>query len=253
MTKNMMDIPADLPLSTRVKALKKAWEQAEARLSEYKSENSRYASRRTLNALDQYVYHVPAIREAEQELKDAELEAVANGKALPDRDSVLSPIEEKVSEYRRTVPALEALVSKAHQEYVEGVKAELVPMGLREAKEAQKARGAWEKAYKAAMEAKATLEKHAGLFTFCVSEGDMDTHPRYGHSQGDNLEYWQLTEDGRLTFEASQELDYLDWVVKVPGLIEPNPNPPVVEEFNHNPKPRQFLASADGYGNGWEH
>ncbi|AXE85579.1 hypothetical protein [Streptomyces sp. Go-475] len=253
MTKNTMDIPADLPLSTRVKALKKAWEQAEARLSEYKTENSRYTSRRTLNALDQYVYHVPAIREAEQELKEQEIQAAAAGKELPDRDATLRPIEEKVSEYRRMVPALEALVSKAHQEYLEGVKAELLPMGLKEAAKAQKAREEWERLHRAAMEAKATLEKHAGLFTFCVSEGDMDTHPRYGHSQGDNLEYWQLAEDGRLTWEASQELDYLDWVVKVPGLIEPNPNPPVTEEFNHNHKPRHFIAKADGYGGNWEH
>jgi DNA repair exonuclease SbcCD ATPase subunit len=245
--------PQDLPLSQKVKGLRKAYEDAKGRLDKYRQENSRYAPRKTLNSLDQYIYHVPAIRDAEQELKDAELEAVANGKALPDRDSVLSPIVEKVSEYRRTVPALEALVSKAHQEYVEGVKAELVPMGLKEAAKAAKYRDEYEAAWKAMEAARAKLERAAGLFTWCVSAGDMDTHPRHGHSQGDNLEYWQLTEDGQLTFEASRELDYLDWVVKVPGLIEPNPNPPVTEEFNHNPKPRQFLASVDGYGSDWEH
>jgi hypothetical protein len=250
--------PQDLQLSKRVLSLRKAYEDAKGRLDKYRQENSRYAPRKTLNSLDQYVYHVPAIRDAEQELKAAELEAVANGKALPDRHSVLSPIEEKVSEYRRMVPVLEALVSKAHQEYVEGVKAELVPMGLREAKEAQKARDAWEKAYKAAMEAKATLEKHASLFSWIVSEGDIDTHPRCGHSQGDNLEYWELDENGRLTYEASLALDFqsanvgMSSLVKVPGLVEPNPNPPVTEEFNHNHKPRHFIAKADGYAN-WEH
>lgn len=245
--------PHDLPLSTKVKALRKAYEDAKARLDKYRQDNSRYAPRKTLNSLDQYVYHVSAIREAEKELREQEIAAAAAGKSLPDRDAVLRPIEAKVSEYKRMVPALEALVTRARTEYAEGVKAELVPMGLKEAAKAAKARDEYEAAWKAMEAARAKLERAAGLFTFCVSAGDMDAHPRYGHSQGDNLEYWQLNDAGQLTFEASQELDYLDWVVKVPGLIEPNPDPPVVEEVNYNPKPRHFIAKADGYGNNWEH
>ncbi|MGA5880188.1 hypothetical protein ACPC3D_30905 [Streptomyces cellulosae] len=252
MTKNMMNIPADLPLSTRVKALKKAWEQAESRLSEYKSENARYASRRTLNSLDQYVYHVPAVQEAERELREQEIAAAAAGKPLPDRDAVLRPINAKVDEYKRMVPALEALVTRARSEFSEALSDELVSMGLKEGAKAAKARDEYEAAYKAMQTARASLERHAGLFTWCVSAGDMETVPRHGHSQGDNLEYWELGKDGRLAFAASQALDYLDWVVKVPGLIEPNPNPPVVEEYNVNPQPRQFIAKADGYDN-WEH
>ncbi|MCF1595460.1 hypothetical protein [Streptomyces muensis] len=252
MTEYIVEPPQDLPLSPKVKALRKAYEDARARLDQYRQDNSRYAPKRTLNALDQYVYHVPAVREAEKELRKQEIEAAASGKPLPDSNAVLHPIEAKVDEYKRMVPALEALVSKAQQEYAEGIKAELVPMGLKEAAKAAKAREDWERLYKAAMEAKATLERHTGLFTWCVSAGEMDTRPRYGHSQGDNLEHWQLTEDGKLTFEASQGLDYLGWIVKVPGLIEPNPNQPVTEEFNHNPKPQHFLAKADGFAN-WEH
>ncbi|MFI2912972.1 hypothetical protein ACG2OD_32680 [Streptomyces sp. PDY-4] len=245
--------PQDLPLSPRVKALRKAYETAIGNLDKYRQENAGYATKRSLNSLDQFVYYVPAIREAEKELREQEIEAAANGKPLPDRDKMLRPIEQKVSEYRRMVPALEALVTRARHEYAEGVKAELVSMGLKEAKAAQKARDDWEKAYRAAMEAKTTLEKHAGLFSWCVSQGDMDSAPRTGHSQGDNLEFWELTEDGRLSFEASQALDFLDYMVKVPGLIEPNPNPPIAEEYNHNPKPRHFIAKVDGYGDNWEH
>ncbi|WP_086867234.1 hypothetical protein [Streptomyces viridochromogenes] len=249
---NHIELPQDLPLSTKVKALRKAYEDAKKRLEAYRQENARYASRRTLNSLDQYVYQIPAIREAEKELREQEIAAAAAGKPLPDRSAVLRPIEEKVDEYKRMVTALEALVTEAQQEYAEGVKAELLPMGLKEAAKAAKAREEYEAAWQAMQVARASLKRHAGLFTWCVSDGDMETVPRAGHSQGDNLECWQLTEDGRLTFDASQALDYLDWVVKIPGLIEPNPNPPVAEEFNHNQKPRHFIAKSDGYGN-WEH
>ncbi|MFE0960579.1 hypothetical protein [Streptomyces fungicidicus] len=245
--------PQDLPLSTKVTGLRKAYETAIGNLDKCRQENAGYATKRSLNSLDQFVYYVPAIREAEKELREQEIEAAANGKPLPDRNAVLRPIEAKVDEYKRMVSALETLVTRARNEYVEGVKAELVPMGLKEAQKAAKAREDWEKAWKAAMEAKAALERHSGLFTWCVSAGDMETHPRYGHSQGDNLEYWELDENGRLTFGASQAMDFLDWVVKVPGLIEPNPNPPVMEEFNDNPEPRHFIARVDGYGDNWEH
>jgi DNA repair exonuclease SbcCD ATPase subunit len=162
---NHIESPHDLPLSPKVKALRKAHEDAKARLDKYRQDNGQYAPRKTLNALDQYVYHVPAIREAEKELREQEIAAAASGKTLPDRDAVLRPIEAKVNEYKRMVPALEVLVSKAHQEYVEGVKAELVPMGLKEAAKAAKARDEYEAAWKAMEAARATLEKHAGLFT----------------------------------------------------------------------------------------
>ncbi|MEU3661763.1 hypothetical protein AB0E77_18730 [Streptomyces sp. NPDC032940] len=250
---NHFEPPKDLPLSSKVKGLRKAYEDAVTKLETYRQENARYAPRRTLNALDQYVYHVPAVREVERDLREQEIEAAAAGKALPDREKVLRPILAKVDEYKRMVPALEALVTKARNEYEDGVKEDLVPMGRKEAKAAQQARDAWERAYKAMELAKADLERHAGLFTWCVSAGDMDTPPRTGHSQGDHLEYWELTEDGRLTYEASQELDYLEWVVKVPGLIEPNPAPPVTEEVNHNPKPQYHIAKAEGYGGNWDH
>ncbi|MFE0976903.1 hypothetical protein [Streptomyces rochei] len=224
-----------------------------AKLETYRQENARYAPRKTLNALDQYVYHVPAVREAERDLREQEIEAAAAGKALSDRDKVLRPILAKVDEYKRMVPALEALVTMARNEYEDGVREELVPMGLKEARNAAQARDAWEKAYRAMELAKAELERHAGLFTWCVSAGDMDTHPRYGHSQGDNLECWELAKDGKLTWNASQALDYGEWLVKTPGLIEPNPAPSVTEEFNHNPKPKYYLAKAEGYGDNWDH
>ncbi|MDT0611982.1 hypothetical protein RM812_17340 [Streptomyces sp. DSM 40712] len=259
MTTNNFEPPKDLSLSSKVKGLRKAYEDAVARLETYRQENARYAPRRTLNALDQYVYHVSAVQEAERDLREQEIEAAAAGKALPDRDKVLRAILTKVDEYKRMVPALEALVTKARKAFEDGVREELVPMGLREAAKAVKAREEWERLYKAAMEAKATLERHAGLFSWVVTAGDIDTVPRLGHSQGDNLEYWELNSDGMLTWEASLALEYqsetvgITSLVKVPGLIEPNPNPPVVEEYNHNPKPRHFLAKANGYGDDWEH
>jgi hypothetical protein len=72
----------------------------------------------------------------------------------------------------------------------------------------------------------------------------MDSHPRKGHSQGENLEYWELDENGRLKFEAAKALEYIDYMVKVEGLIEPDPNPPApaVEGWTVNHIPSQHYS-----------
>lgn len=249
----IVEPPRDLPLSKRVLSLRKEYEDAKVKLTAFKQENARYAPRKSLNAFYEAEYHIPAVREAEKELREQEIAAAAAGKTLPDRSAVLRPIEEKANEYRRMVSALEALVTRARKAFSEALSDELVSMGQKEAVKAMAARDAWEKAWKAMEAAKATLEKHAGHFTYCVTAGGMDVHPRHGHSQGDRLEYWELNKDGLLTWESSQELDYDQVPVKVPGLIEPNPNPPVAEEFNYNPKPRIHIAKDSGYGPLWEH
>ncbi|WP_406351888.1 hypothetical protein OHB56_05200 [Streptomyces sp. NBC_01635] len=250
----IVEPPRDLPLSTKVKALRKEYEDAKAKLSTYKQENARYRTRDVSQVGEVKArYSTPALEDAKADLKALEIQAVKEGKALPDKGKFLGAVKAKTEEYDRTVSALEFLVARARKAFDDGVKEELVPMGRKEAAKAAQARDAWEKAYKAAMAARETLEKHAGLFSYCVTAGGMDVHPRHGHSQGDRLECWELNEDGLLTWEASQELDYGQIPVKVSGLIESDPNPPVVEEFNDNPKPRYFIAKADGYGNNWEH
>ncbi|MEV5049255.1 hypothetical protein AB0N20_32880 [Streptomyces griseoincarnatus] len=254
---NYIEPPKDLPLSTKVKGLLKAYDTAVENLNKYRQENARYASKRTLNALDQYVYQIPALREAEKELREQEIEAAANGRPLPDRSKVLRPIEAKVSEYKRMVPALEALVTRARNEYAEGVKAELVPMGLKEAQKAAKAREDWEKAYNAAMEARRTLERHGALFVWCATAGQVDTLPLEGASAGNNAEAWQIAEDGRLTTEAAIELGF-EGIALVDGLVVmPEPvtdgQAEAEAEFWRTYKPKMFNAKPAGYGDNWEH
>ncbi|MGW1616681.1 hypothetical protein ACWCQZ_46195 [Streptomyces sp. NPDC002285] len=257
MTKYIVEPPQDLPLSPKVKALRKAHEDATERLDKYRQENSRYAPRKTLNALDQYVYHVPAIRETEKELREQEIEAAAAGKELPNRDAMLRPILAKADEYKRMVPALKALAEKAEQEYSEALKGELVVMGLKEAQKAAKARQEWERLYNAAMDARRTLERHAGLFAWCATSGDYESTPLEGASAGNNVEHWELAEDGRLTTEAAIALGY-EGVSVVDGLIV-MPEPVIDEEaeaeaeFWRTYKPSVFTAKPEGYGGSWEH
>ncbi|MFE9974091.1 hypothetical protein ACFYRD_25860 [Streptomyces hirsutus] len=254
MTNYIVEPPHDLPLSTKVKALRKEYEDAKAKLSTYKRENAKYRTRDVSMVGEiKARFSSPALEDAKAELKALEIQAVKDGKALPDKGAFLGKVKAKSEEYDRTVSALEVFVARARKEFSEALSDELVPMGHKEAAKAAQAREAWEKAWKAAQAARETLEKHAGLFSYCVTAGGMDTHPRYGHSQGDRLEYWELNKDGLLTWEASQELDYDQIPEKIDGLIEPDPNPPVVEEFNYNPKPRYFIASPDGYGSNWDH
>ncbi|MBA2813053.1 hypothetical protein E0500_038515 [Streptomyces sp. KM273126] len=249
--------PRDLPLSSKVKSLRKTYDDAVAKLDEYKRNNAQYAPRKTLNALDQYVYHVSAIREAETELQEKEIAAAAAGKPLPDRDTVLRPIEAKVDEYKRMVPALEALVTRARNEFSQALREDLVSMGLRESKAAQKARDDWEKAYKAALAARENLERHGALFVWCATAGQMETLPLEGASEGNRAEAWQIAEDGRLTTEAAIELGF-EGIGLVGGLVV-MPEPVRDEqaeadaEFWRTYKPKMFIAKPEGYGNNWEH
>ncbi|MGW2900480.1 hypothetical protein ACWDAO_39360 [Streptomyces sp. NPDC001212] len=219
--------PADLPLSPKVKSLRKVYQDAEAAHEKYIQENSRY---RTINVAPVWSSTRQdgslALEDAKRELREAEIAAVGAKKPLPDKDEFLAPVKNKMDEYDRTVSALKVLAQKAKQEYSHALHGELKAMGLRQAEKAAKARDEWEQAYRAMVAARETMLRHVGLFTFCVSAGDADFHPRHGHSQGERLEVWQLTKDGMLTFEASQELEYPGYLIKVEGLIEPNPNPP---------------------------
>lgn len=261
MADTTMNIPEALPLSPKVKALRKAWQESEDKLTAYRQENARYAPRKSVNALYETTYTYPALTEAKRELAEQEVQAVAAGKPLPSRDSILKPVQAKVDEYPRMVQALKSLAETAYAEFVAAVKADMVSMGLKEAAKAAACLDQYQKAYRAMETARAALEHHAGLFTWCISEGDMDTVPRTGHSQGDHLEHWSLNDQGQLTWESAQEMDFLEWLVKVPGLIAENPHPVVQEEVNLNHKPQVFNAGrTDAYGrpvgsysNGWEY
>ncbi|MEU0583617.1 hypothetical protein [Streptomyces sp. NPDC006132] len=258
MTKYIVEPPQDLPLSPKVKALRKAYEDAEKAYNTYKQENAAYATR---NVTREYEvtprYEIPALVKAKQELQEQEVAAVAAGKSLPDRDAVLRPIQSKADEYKRMVPALNALVEKAHREYSDGLRDELLAMGLKEAQKAAKARQEWERLYKAAEDARRTLERHAGLFAWCATSGDYETTPLEGASAGNRVEHWELAEDGRLTTEAAIALGY-EGVGVIGGLIV-MPEPVIDEaaeaeaEFWRTYKPKMFIAKADGYGNSWEH
>ncbi|MFE1289434.1 hypothetical protein [Streptomyces sp. NPDC058751] len=237
--------PIDLPLSPKVKSLRKAYQDAKASHEKYLQENSRY---RTMDVTEIWEtesrYSSLALEEAKRELRELEIASVEAGKPLPDKDEFLAPAKAKMDEYDRMTSTLQALAKKAQEAYSDALFSDLKVMGLKQAEKAYVARLEWEKAYRAAAAARATLELHAGLFSWCVSVGDMDSHPRKGHSQGENLEYWELADDGRLKFEAAKALEYIDYMVKVEGLIEPDPNPPapVAEEWTVNHIPAQHYS-----------
>ncbi|MFG3212477.1 hypothetical protein [Streptomyces tendae] len=238
--------PVDLPLSPKVKSSRKAHQDAEKAITSYSQENARYRTQNVaLVGEIEPRYSSLALEEAKRELKAAEIAAVEAGKPLPGKDEFLAPVKAKMDEYKRTVEALKVLAAKAKQEYSNALFGELKVMGLKEAEKAYTARLEWEKAWKAVVAARATLEMHASLFSWRVTAGGYDTYPSNGDSQGERLEYWEITEDGRLKFESAKALDFHDNMVKVDGLIEPDPNPPepVAEEFKytrplyHNSKP----------------
>ncbi|MFE4581289.1 hypothetical protein [Streptomyces chartreusis] len=242
--------PADLPTSAKVRTLRKTWRDAEAKLSDYQRENSRYAQRKTLNALDQYVTHVPAMQDAEQELREKELAAVEAGKPLPDKDAILAPVKAKVDEYARTVPALRKLVDKAQREWSDALKAEAVSTGLKVAAKAAEAREEWQRLYEAALAAREDLERQGALFSWVATAGSVETLPLEGASAGNQAEAWELSEDGRLTTEAAIQLGF-EGIALVDGLVV-MPEPVVdgqaeaEAEFWRTYKPKIYLAGRPG-------
>ncbi|WP_157977547.1 hypothetical protein [Streptomyces triticisoli] len=244
-----MEPPKDLPLSPKVKSLRKTYQDAKKAIDSYAQENARYRMRDVSEIWESKPrYSSVALEEAKRGLKDAEIAAVEAGKPLPDKDEFLAPVKAKMDEYTRTVSALKTVAQRAKQAYSDAVFSELKDMGLKEAQKTAKAREEWEQAYRAMVAAKATLDLHASLFSWCLSAGGMDFYPTQGHSQGENLEVWELTEDGRLTFEAAKALDYRDYMVKVDGLIEPDPNPPApVEPWTVKHTPQQHYSKPVGH------
>ncbi|MEV5700632.1 hypothetical protein AB0L55_24470 [Streptomyces anthocyanicus] len=242
--------PADLPLSPKVKSSRKAYQDAKAAYEKYVQENARFQTRDVRDIWESKPrYSTLALEEKKKELREAEIAAVEDDKPLPDKDEFLAPVKAKMDEYERTVEALKVLAAKAKQEYSNALFGELKTMGLKEAEKAYTARQDWEKAWKAMVAARATLEMHASLFSWCVTAGGYDVYPSKGGSQGERLEYWEITDDGRLKFESAKALDFYDHMVKVDGLIEPDPNPPapVVDEWAVNHIPRQFYSLPLGH------
>ncbi|MFJ2417788.1 hypothetical protein [Streptomyces brevispora] len=252
------NIPADLPLSPKVKALRKASEDAADKLSTYKAENAEYRTRDVSQVGELKArYSTPALVSAEKELKEQEIQAVAAGKPLPDRDKVLGPVRVKMGECDRTVSALESLVRQAHKAFSEAVNEDLVPMGLKAAKAAQKCLDAWKVAESAAIAARADLERNGALFTWCATSGQVDTLPLDGASADNRAEYWNLAEDGRLTTESAIELGFqglsvLDGLVVIPAPVI---DEAALEEVKYwaNRKPQIHNAKDSGYENShWE-
>lgn len=177
------NIPADLPLSPKVKALRKAYEDSKTKLGDYTRENARYRTRDVSQVGEiKARYSTPALEDAKAELKTLEIEAVRESKALPNKEVFLGTVQTKIDEYDRIVSALETLVKQAHSVFSEAVTEELVPMGLKAAKAAQKCLDAWKVAEAAAVSAREALERNGALFTWCASAGSVETLPLEGAS-----------------------------------------------------------------------
>ncbi|WP_405678094.1 hypothetical protein OG292_27600 [Streptomyces sp. NBC_01511] len=258
MTKNFVEPPANLPLSPAVKRLRKAYEDAKVKLVGYQRENASYRTRDVSMVGEVKArYSSPALEDAKAELKKLEIAAVKEGKALPNKEVFLGTVKAKSDEYDRTVSALNVLVHQAHRDYMDAVNADLVEMGLKEAKAAQQARDAWGKAHKAAMAARETLEKHGALFTWCATSGQVEGLPLDGASAGNNVDYWEISDDGRLTTEAAIELGF-QGLELIEGLVV-MPDPVIDEaaeteaEFWKKYRPQIHNAKPEGYGTTWDH
>ncbi|MFJ8859747.1 hypothetical protein ACIRD8_15070 [Streptomyces sp. NPDC102451] len=258
MTTNFVEPPTGLPLSPAVKGLRKKYEEARDKLASYQRENARYRTRDVSREWETGPRHsCPALEDAKAELKKLELNAVAEGKTLPNKEVFLGTVHVKIDDYNRTVAALNTLAGQAYRAYTDAVSADLVPMGRKAAKAAQKCLDAWKHAEAAAIASRADLERNAGLFVYCATGGGIEGLPLDGASAGNNAEYWDTTEDGMLTTESAIALGF-QGVPLVEGLVvmpEPVIDEAAVAEAKYweTFRPQIHNAKAEGYSSNWDH
>lgn len=227
MTENTfaVGIPNDLAsdMSPKVQKLRKDAENVRMEFRKYVREN---ADCEAVNrAAPGYPANmtVPAIVKAEAELKTATKEALGAGKAVPDPDSILGPVKDRVAKYQATRKALEEMATEAESAYQKAVQADLPSIMKRLIKKADAAKADFIAAYEAAENARLRLERSVDLSVWTISGGIHSRPIGRGFEGPGDVEWWE-TENGRLTYECAERLGLIRYdLVSLEGFVSDAP------------------------------
>ncbi|MFD8624609.1 hypothetical protein ACFV4E_12030 [Streptomyces hygroscopicus] len=157
-------------------------------------------------------YYVPALRKAEKELREQEMQAVADGRSLPDRDEYLAEVRSRVKEYERVEPALARAAEQAESAVSDAIVKELPELAHQGFEQSERALKQYRAAIAKAEAARAQLAGSVSRFLWATTAGEL-TRPKwrgFSGALGEEVNAWRTTSDGRLTFESAKDLGLID-------------------------------------------
>ncbi|MCW2873521.1 hypothetical protein [Actinacidiphila oryziradicis] len=157
-------------------------------------------------------YYVPALRRADEELRELEAQAIAESKPLPDREEFMVQARARVAEYERLEPALAHAVKQAEDRVTEAIKHELPALASQGFAQSEKAKKEYIAAVAKAETARAKMQDSVSRFLWAVSGGEL-TRPKwrgFSGQLGDEINAWQTTPDGKLTYQSAWDLGLVD-------------------------------------------
>ncbi|MGW2371370.1 hypothetical protein [Kitasatospora sp. NPDC001683] len=183
------------------------------RLLKYRAENAdcaRVYSHDTMGR--QLGSYVPALDRADEELRELEAKALAEGKALPDRDKFMAKVRKRVAEYERMEPAMVRAVDHAENLVSAAILRELPELARQGFEQSQRAKKDYQEAVAEAEAARARMRESVGRFLWAVTTGEMN-RPKWSGwaSLGEEVDTWRTTPDGQLlTYESAWDLGLVD-------------------------------------------
>ncbi|MEU4927123.1 hypothetical protein AB0G54_11560 [Streptomyces yokosukanensis] len=157
-------------------------------------------------------YYVPALRKADRELRKQEMQAVSEGRPLPDRDEALAEVRSRVKEYERVEPALALAVEQAESAVTQAIVKELPELARQGFEQSERALKQYRAAIAKAEAARAQLAGSVSRFLWATTGGEL-TRPKwrgFSGALGEEVKAWRTTSDGRLTFDSAKNLGLID-------------------------------------------
>ncbi|GAA2238011.1 hypothetical protein GCM10010430_18790 [Kitasatospora cystarginea] len=156
--------------------------------------------------------YVPALNRADEELRELEAKALAEGKTLPDRDKFMAKVRKRVAEYERMEPAMVRAVDHAEDLVSAAVVQELPELARQGFEQSQKAKKEYQEAVAKAETARASMRETVSRFLWAVTAGEMN-RPKWSGwaSLGEEVDTWRTTADGQLlTYDSARDLGLVD-------------------------------------------
>ncbi|MFG3657026.1 hypothetical protein [Streptomyces sp. NPDC047706] len=194
-------MPAGFTLSASTKKLIAVRDKALKALQDYQLENANYAP-----VLGPHGARIPAISNAEVELRKLDKEAVRNGKPLTSRDEFLTPYRSKAEEYKRTVAAMQAAYTEAFRAAEDAIIAEMPSLASKALEECSQAHKDWSDAVEAARNAEARMSAAVNRLLWAATDSRMNRSAGEGWADYADTEALEFTANGRLTRRAAQAI-----------------------------------------------
>ncbi|MBT2400475.1 hypothetical protein [Streptomyces sp. ISL-100] len=203
-------VPSGFKFSAATQKLVKKRDDLYHQLSEYKARNADCQPRRSGSVYhhDNPSYVVPAVNAAKRELAELEVQAIAAGKPLPDKDAHMAPVMARVAEYERMTPALRGAYEKASEDVEKAIWKDMPSLASQAMKESDKAQKEYQEAIGKAEAARDKMSGSIDRFLWAVSGTAIKAPmgPGWGGDLEEDATVWEMDGNDRITYECAKAL-----------------------------------------------